>query len=95
MTSLTTHNIKILGRELQVKSTAAAQHVAEVEALVNAKLAEAEKAVPSGDTQLVVILAMMNIAEAYLAVRKEHEAGQKALEQRVSHLMTLLDSQAG
>jgi len=78
-----------------VKSAAAAHHVAEVESFVNAKLAEAEKAVPSGDTQLVVILAMMNIAEAYLAIRNEHESGKRALEERVTRLMTLLDSHVG
>lgn len=93
--NVATHSIRVLGRDLQVKSAASAQHVEEVAALVNAKLSEAQTAINSGDTQLAVILALMNIAEAYLTATKEHEEGKQALDQRLADLLKLMDAQAG
>lgn len=88
---VTTHSIKVLGRDLQVKSASAPEHVAEVEALVNAKLAEAGAAVKGGDTQLVVILALMNLAEGCLRARKESDERQHLLETRIEGLLSKLD----
>ncbi|MBJ6801817.1 cell division protein ZapA [Geomonas propionica] len=90
---IATHSIRVLGRELQVKSVATPEHVAQVEALVNEKLAEAEAKVSGADTQLVVILALMNLAEACLDARKQLEEEQRTCSERVAGLIERLDRQ--
>jgi len=72
------HRIKVLGRELTVKSTSSAEHVGEVEALVNRKLAEARAQVPVGDPQVPVILALMNLAETCISLSRELEEQRHA-----------------
>jgi cell division protein ZapA len=81
------HRICVMGRELQVRSAASPETVREVEAIVNAKLAEVASAVQVSDTQLVAILALMNIAEAYLAVQKERDHIQSQGEATVRRLL--------
>lgn len=83
-----------MGRDLQVKSASPPEHVAQVEALVNEKLAEAGTAVTTADNQIVTILALMNLAEAYLAAQKELEEERKACSLRVAGLLERLDRQA-
>ena len=90
---ISTHSIRVLGRDLQVKSASAPEHVAQVEALVNEKLVEAGKAVSGGDNQVVVILAMMNLAEAYIAAQKELEEERLSSRNRVGALLERLDRQ--
>ena len=90
---IATHSIRVLGRELQVKSSATPEHVAQVEALVNQKLAEANAATNGGDSQMVSILAMLNIAEAYLALKNERDEEQAASRDRLSGLLKRLDWQ--
>lgn len=88
---ISSHSIRVLGRDLQVKSVSTPEHVAQVEALVNDKLAEAGAAVTGGDTQVVVILALMHLAEAYLAAQKELEQERRASTMRVAGLLERLD----
>jgi cell division protein ZapA len=88
---LATHCIRVLGRELQVKSTSTPEHVAQVEALVNEKLTEAGAAVSGGDNQVVVILAMMNLAESLLTAQKELEDERCASRERLAGLLEKLD----
>lgn len=91
---VSTHSIRVLGRELQLKSAASPEHVARVEGLVNDKLAEAASAVSGGDSQVVAIVAMMNLAEAYLTLKNEHEAERDVVRERVAQLLGRLDWQA-
>ncbi|WP_136527064.1 cell division protein ZapA [Geomonas ferrireducens] len=88
-----THSIRVLGRDLQVKSVATPEHVAQVETLVNQKLAEAEGAVPGGDTQMVVILALMNLAESCLNAQKELAEERRICGERIVGLIERLDRQ--
>ncbi len=81
------HRIRILGRELQVKSSASAEAVREVEAFVNGKLAEISSSVSSADSQVVAILAIMNIAEAYLAQAREIETCRQVCREGVPRLL--------
>lgn len=90
---ISTHSVRVLGRDLQVKSVATPEHVAQVEALVNEKLAEAEAAVTGGDNQVVVILALMHLAEACLAAKKDLENERSVFESRVSGLLERFDQQ--
>lgn len=91
---ISTHSIRVLGRELQVKSTSSPEHVAQVEALVNEKLTEASAAISGGDSQIVSILALMNIAEAYLALKNECEEERLMNRERITGLLGRLDWQA-
>lgn len=91
---ISTHSIRVLGRDLQVKNVSSPEHVAQVEALVNEKLAEAGAAVSGGDSQVVVILAMMNLAEAYLTAQRELDEERGACRERVAGLIVRLDRQA-
>ena len=84
---ISSHRICILGRELQVRSSAAPEAVSEVELFVNAKLAEVSVAVQSADTQLVAILALMNIAEDYLAAVRERDSLRSEGESAVRRLL--------
>ncbi len=86
------HRVRLLGRELQVKSLASAETVQEVEAFVNEKLAEVASSVRTGDSQIIAILALMNIAEAYLALAKENESSRQEGRERVVRLIRRLDS---
>ena len=90
---ISTHSIKVLGRELQVKSTSSAEQVAQIEGLVNEKLNEASAAISGGDSQIVAILAMMNLAEAYLALKNECEAERRTNRERITGLLGRLDWQ--
>lgn len=83
----TLHTIRVLGRELQVRSSATQQAVREIETFVNGKVAEIGAYVSGGDSQTVAILALMNIAEEYLKLLKEREKTAPALDERVRGLI--------
>ena len=82
----------MLGRELQVRSTASAESVREVEAFVNEKLAEVAAAVKTTDSQIVAILTLMNIAESYLALARENALSRQQGRERISRLLHQLES---
>jgi cell division protein ZapA len=90
---ISTHSIRVLGRDLQVKSASTPEHVAQVEALVNEKLAEAGRAVSGGDNQVVVILAMMHLAEEFLAAKRKLDEERRVCEVRISRFIEQLDRQ--
>lgn len=81
----------MLGRELQVKSIAPADSVREVEAFVNEKLAEVAASVKTTDPQIVAILALMNIAESYLALARENDAYRQQGSERISRILYELE----
>ena len=88
----TSHRIRVLGKDIQVRSSASPETVREVEDFVNGKLAEVSAAVKNCDSQTVAILALMNIAEAYLAQVRESAASRQAGRQRVSRLLEMIGS---
>jgi len=85
------HRVRVLGRELQVKSIAPADSVREVEAFVNEKLAEVAASVKTTDPQIVAILALMNIAESYLALARENDAYRQQGSERISRILYELE----
>jgi cell division protein ZapA len=85
------HRIKVLGRELQVRSTTLPEKVKEIEDFVNGKLAEVSASVTGGDSHVVVILTLMTLAEAYLSLAREQEALQQHCQERISRLIEKLD----
>ncbi len=82
----------MLGRELQVRSSALPETVQEIETFVNGKLSEVSSSMVGGDAQIVAILTLMTIAEAYLSLRKEHEAVKLHGTEEISRMIRKLDS---
>jgi cell division protein ZapA len=62
-----THLVTILGREIPVKSSAPEAAVREVETFVNQRIHEITTKLAAADPQLVVTLALLNLAEQYLS----------------------------
>lgn len=70
---LTTHLVTLLGREFPVRSSASADKVKSVELLVNRRLNEIGSAMKSSDANLIMMLALLNIAEEMLDFREKAE----------------------
>ncbi len=85
------HAVTILGRELSVKSSAPEAKVKAVEAFVNGKLQEIGSALLSGDAQLVLMLALLNISEELLELRSGHEQNIQS-DKRISALIHSLET---
>jgi len=79
-----------MGRDIQVRSAASAEHVREIESFVNGRIAEVEGMVKGGDPQVVAILALMNLAESYLSI-EGHEGRSGGLDGRIRTLLDRLD----
>lgn len=83
------HLITVLGREIPVRSSASAEKVRAVEALVNSQIDRIRGGITSTDPQLLAILALLNLAELYLELQVRHESS--ASEARVAQLLDRLD----
>jgi cell division protein ZapA len=66
--------------------------VREVESFVNEKLAEVAASVKTSDLQIIAILALMNIAEAHLALARDNESFRQQGRDRIARLLQQLDS---
>ena len=89
------HRIRVLDRDIQVRSTTDNDTVRAVETFVNEKLAEVAASVKVGDTQVVAILALMNIAEQYLLLLKQSEVSNKAADDRAFRLLQRIEASSG
>ncbi len=85
------HRIKVLGRELKVRSSALPEKVQDIEMFVNGKLAEVAASIKGSDPQLVAILTLMNIAEEYLSLVKGQEGARQHEIEKVKVLLQKLD----
>lgn len=85
------HRIRVLGRELQVRSSALPEQVREIEELVNGKLAEVAASIKGSDPQLVAILTLMNIAEEYLSLVRGQETSREHEAERLAMLLRKLE----
>ena len=87
----TAHSVRVLGREISVRSSAPAEKVQAVESFVNNRLHEIGSALKSGDAQLVLSLALLNTAEEMLDLRSAKES-DKALDSRVRDIIDRLET---
>lgn len=92
MADQVSYRITILGRQLQVRSSSPPETVRAIETLVNERLTEVAASVPSGDTQTVAFLALLNIAESYLRAIHEQELVSRQYDERLAQLLARLDS---
>ena len=81
------HRIKVLGRELQLRSTASPERVRQIESYVNAAIAEIEASTRINDQQVIVILALLNIAESYMEISWKSSESDRADNDRLSRLL--------
>ncbi len=87
----TNHLVTVLGREISVRSSASAEKVHGVELFVNGKLQEIGSALRSGDAQLVLCLALLNISEELLELRTGREKDAETAN-RLSSIIASLDT---
>ena len=85
------HSVRVLGRDISVRSSAPAEKVHAVETFVNGRLQEIGSALKSGDAQLVLTLALLNTAEEMLELRTAREA-DATLENRMHDMIERLES---
>lgn len=85
------HRVKVLGREVQVRSTAAPEQVREVEALVNDSIDELRDSMNTQDSQLVAILALLNLGESVILQARETARTELLVQERVSCLINRIE----
>jgi cell division protein ZapA len=86
-------HVTILGQQYTVKSEVDPAEVARVAAFVNEQLAEATSASRAGDTLNAAVLALMNVAGAYLQLRDQEGRRRQETEAYLSRLLDRLDRQ--
>ena len=82
--------IVVLGREIPVRTTASPELVQQIEAMINDRLALAAQSMSLPNEQMVAILAMLNMAEEVLALRRQVQP-DKVSSGRISDLLQRLD----
>ncbi len=89
------HRIQILGREIQVKSSASVESVREVEDYLNERSAEVALSLPNADQQLIALLILLNTTESYLALRRSEPSGGAGFQQAVDSMVEKIDTALG
>jgi len=89
------HRIRILGREIQVKSSASAEAVRKVEEYLNERAAEVAVSLPNADQQLIALLILLNTTESYLALRSGDTSGGAGFQEAVDSMVTKIDMALG
>jgi len=85
------HLVTVLGREIPVRSAAPEEKVREVEAFVNARIATIHAHLTTADPQLLVTLALLNLAESFLEQQKQQAVSGTA-DKKISAILERLDS---
>jgi cell division protein ZapA len=83
--------VTILGQQYTVKSETPPEEVREVAAFVNEKISEVMAASKTVDTLNTALLALMNVAGAYLRLRDEGLGLEAQLEGRLRQLLERLE----
>jgi len=91
----TSHRIRILGREIQVKSHASVESVREVEEYLHERAAEVALSLPNADQHLIALLVLLNTTESYLALRRGELTGGAGFQQSVDSMVAKIDTALG
>ncbi|NVO00162.1 MAG: cell division protein ZapA [Geobacteraceae bacterium] len=89
------HRIRVLGREIQVKSAASAEAVKEIEDYLNERAAEVALSLPNADQQLIALLLLLNTTESYLALRRGQPPVGAGFQEAVENIVTKIDTALG
>jgi len=91
----TSHRIRILGREIQVKSSSSIESVREVEEYLHERAAEVALSLPNADQHLIALLVLLNITESYLALRRGEPSGGAEFQQAVDSMVVKINTALG
>ena len=91
---ISSHRVRVLGREVQVKTSASAEQVNEKESFVNTTLAEVQAMMTTADPQIIAIMALLNLAESCLQQRRESNGLQRLVTERVPRLLHMIEEAA-
>lgn len=91
----TSHRIRILGRDIQVKSSSSVESVREVEEYLHERAAEIALSLPNADQHLIALLVLLNITESYLALRRGEPSGGAGFQQAVDSMVAKINTALG
>lgn len=91
---ISSHRVRVLGKEVQVKTTASAEQVQEIESFVNAAITESQATMTTADPQIIAIMALLNLAEFCLQQRRESNGLRRLVTERVPRLLHMIDEVA-
>lgn len=91
---ISSHRVRVLGKEVQVKTTASAEQVQEIESFVNAAISELQATMTTADPQIIAIMALLNLAESCLQQRRESNGLRRLVTERVPRLLHMIDEVA-
>lgn len=87
----TAHIVRVLGREISVRSSAPAERVQAIETYVNENLQKIGSALKSGDAQLVLTLTLLNTVEEMFTLQDQQEA-DRVFEAKLHDLVAKLET---
>jgi cell division protein ZapA (FtsZ GTPase activity inhibitor) len=88
---ISSHRVKVFEREVQVRSTASAEEVREVESFVNDTISTLQASMKTTDLQILAIMALLNIAESFLKQTRECSRMEQIVQEKVSRLAQNID----
>jgi cell division protein ZapA len=89
--AITSHTIRVLGKDIPVRTELTEEHVRRVEAFVNARVEKVAGSASAVDSMAIAVLAMMNLAEECIALSGELDACRDGRE-RLSLMLARLDA---
>lgn len=84
------HLVTVLGREIPVRNAASEEKVRLVEAFVNERIEALRTRLTTADPQLLVTLALLNLAEAHLDLQ-EYQVAAEQLDHQLGRMIERLD----
>ena len=91
----TSHRIRILDREIQVKSSSSVASVREIEEYLQERAAEVALSLPNADQHLIALLVLLNTTESYLALRRGEPSGGAGFQQAADSMVAKIDTALG
>jgi cell division protein ZapA len=85
------HRVKVFGREVQVRSSASAEDVREIESYVNDTIAQVQTSMKTTDFQILATLALLNIAESFLLQSRECSLQGNFVSEKIARLSKHID----
>lgn len=85
------HRVKVFGREVQVRSSASAQDVREIESYVNDTIAQVQTSMKTTDFQILATLALLNIAESFFLQSRECSLQEHFVREKIARLTRQVD----
>jgi len=89
------HRVRVLGREVQVRTTASPDQVRDIETFVNETVTELQTSMKTTDMQVVAIMALLNLGESCLLQSRENVRLQRVMSERIFRLLRQIDEAVG